>query len=50
MTEVIKRKKKQDEFPVQDPHENKETDERGNFEHAPVSIRAALAFDFSEDR
>src|ERR1700730_17117606 len=50
MTEVIKRKKKQDKFPVQDAHENKETDECGNFDHAPVSICAALAFDLSEDR
>ena len=49
MSDVIKRQKEQDKFPVQDAHENEETEEGGNFENAPVSVRAALSFDFSKD-
>ena len=50
MPEVIERQEEQDKFPVQDAHENKETDERGNFTNTPIRIRTALAFDFRKDR
>jgi len=50
MPDVIERQEVQDKFPVQDAHENKETDECGNFENAPIRIRSAFPFDFPKDR
>src|SRR5438132_7989481 len=50
MPKVIEWQEEQDKLPVQDAHKNKEADECGNFEYAPIRIRSALTFDFSKDR
>src|ERR1700746_1147481 len=50
MPDVIERQKEQDKFPVQNTHENKETDECGNFENSPICIRPALSFNFGKNR
>ena len=49
MPDVIEGQKEEDKSPVQDTHENKETNERGNLANAPIGIRSALPFDFPKD-
>jgi hypothetical protein len=50
MPNVVEGQEVQDEFPIQDPHQHKETEESGDFGHPPIRVAPALPFDFLKDR